>query len=151
MQDPLAEYEKARQTIEQAVSRVMIAMMVADGEIDDNEKTVVYEIFQELSGSELADEKFELEKEVVASESFVLRDYLASIAPELNDDAKKEVLRGAFMVAAADNVFHESERASLKDMGEALGIESTQLQEFLSIMENKDVDKEDSDQTQEEP
>ncbi|MDF1662969.1 MAG: TerB family tellurite resistance protein, partial [Planctomycetota bacterium] len=110
MLDPLAEYQKARETIEQAICRVMIAMMLSDGDINEAEKKVVYEIFTHLAGEELSEAQFQREKTNVEMASFDLSEYLQSIAEELNDDGKEKVMRGAFMVAAADGVFHDEER-----------------------------------------
>lgn len=137
MLDPQAEYEKARQTIEEAISRVMIAMMLSDGDIAETEKKVVYQIFAHLSGEELSDEQFDREKANVESASFDLSEYLTNISDELNDDGKEKVMRGAFMVAAADGVFHDEERASLEKMGRSLGIPEEPLSKLLAIMSSE--------------
>lgn len=137
MLDPQAEYEKARETIEQAISRVMIAMMLSDGDINDSEKKVVYQIFNHLAGEELDPARFDAEKETVEGADFNLSEYLVSIADELNDDGKEKVMRGAFMVAAADGVFHKEEQASLEKMGRSLGIPEGPLSNLLAIMSSE--------------
>jgi tellurite resistance protein len=137
MLDPLAEYEKARHAIEEAVSRVMIAMMISDGDIADTEKVAVNEIFEEITGSELDDERYQLEKETVEAEGFSLIEYLQSIAPELNAEGKDKIMRGAFLVAAADGVFHEQEKLALQEIGQALDIEDREVDHLLAIMNDK--------------
>lgn len=137
MLDPLAEYQKARETIEQAICRVMIAMMLSDGEISDSEKDVVYQLFTHLAGEELSDEQFDKERASVEDPAFKLHEYLQSIAEELNDDGKEKVMRGAFMVAAADGVFHEKEQSSLETMGQSLGIAQEPLSRLLDIMKSE--------------
>lgn len=120
--DPQGEAQAFAAEYQYAIKRVMVLMMMADGVIDDSEVRVIADIYQAITGSPLSEAGVRSEiSDAEAADSNVAH-YLGAMQGKLNRNGKSEVVRAAFMVAAADGVIHEDEKALLTQIGDALGL-----------------------------
>jgi len=115
-----------------AMKQVMIGMLLADGVIDDSEVKVLQDIFEELAGVEVSEEDLREEIEVIQKEGSSCLEMVAAISHSLNNSGKEKVIRAAYRIAMADNVFDESESEFLSDLSAAMDITSAHLRGIMS-------------------
>jgi tellurite resistance protein len=130
--DPEAETAQFEAEFHRTVKRVMVQMMLADGEVDEEEVQTIREIYGELTNSELSDADVRSEISLVEREQQDVATSMAQFAGYLNDSGKEIVIRAAFLVAAADGEFHDDEKALLAEIGQALGMSDAHLKGVIS-------------------
>ena len=118
--DPSAGRKLFEAEFHAAVKRVMVLMMMADGEIYEEEIETIRQVFGKLSRREVGRDEVDAEVAAAKSEGRGLRPYLASVAPNLNDTGKELVVKAAFCVAAADGKVTDEETALLAELAAAL-------------------------------
>ncbi len=129
--DPNGEAERFEAEFHRAVRRVMIEMLLADGEIDDREVETVLEIYEQLAGTALSEQALRSEIATIHDDHRGVKEYLSEVGGHLNDHGKEMVVRAAFMVATADDVFHDDEKALLGVIGEALQMSPTHIKAVI--------------------
>lgn len=119
---------------EQAIKHSMVLIMLADGEIDENEMNQVLAIFnkfgnKEIDLAELAEyvKQVEREKEDVTT-------YLKKVAGYLNEHGKETVIKCGLSVAAADGHIDDSEMTMIIEMGKALDMSALHVKGIISEM-----------------
>lgn len=119
---------------EQAIKHSMVLIMLADGEIDENEMNQVLAIFnkfgnKEIDLAELAEyvKQVEREKEDVTT-------YLKKVAGYLNEHGKETVIKCGLSVAAADGNIDDSEMKMIIEMGKALDMSALHVKGIISEM-----------------
>jgi tellurite resistance protein len=130
--DPEAETAQFEAEFHRTVKRVMVQMMLADGEVDEGEVQTIREIYGELTNSELSDADVRSEISLVEREQQDVATSMAQFAGYLNDSGKEIVIRAAFLVAAADGEFHDDEKALLAEIGQALGMSDAHMKGVIS-------------------
>jgi len=118
--DPQARQQEMQAEFRRAVRRVMVLMMMADGEVADSEKKLMSKVHQQLLGKPLGEAELQSEIAAVSREKTPIADYLARVEPYLNNAGKEIVVKAAFLVAAADGQFQDGERKLLADVARAL-------------------------------
>lgn len=104
------------------VRRVMVMMMLADGDIDPEEVEVIRGVFRDLSGREISAAEVQAEAAQVRTDDATIESYLASARVFLNNNGKEAVVKAAMMVAGADDRVDETERDLLDRIATALEI-----------------------------
>ncbi|MEP4077494.1 TerB family tellurite resistance protein [Haloferula sp.] len=129
-QDFEAEYHKA-------VRKVMITMVLADGQIDDAESQMVCTLYQELTGRPMfpGDVHMEASDQQTSGASFEVA--LGSLAGSLNTNGKERVIEAAWRVAHADGEFHETEQALLARIAGILELSSSHYQGLLHTLSSQ--------------
>ncbi|MCE7993599.1 MAG: zinc-ribbon domain-containing protein [Roseivirga sp.] len=119
---------------EQAIKHSMVLIMLADGEIDENEMNQVLAIFnkfgnKEIDLAELSDyvKQVEQEKEDVTT-------YLKKVAGYLNEHGKETVIKCGLSVAAADGHVDDSELEMIIEMGKALDMTALHVKGIINEM-----------------
>ncbi|GAB5525398.1 MAG: zinc-ribbon domain-containing protein [Roseivirga sp.] len=119
---------------EQAIKHSMVLIMLADGEVDENEMNQVLAIFnkfgnKEIDLAELAEyvKQVEREKEDVTT-------YLKKVAGYLNEHGKETVIKCGLSVAAADGHIDDSEMKMIIEMGKALDMSALHVKGIISEM-----------------
>lgn len=125
--DPAGEAQAFAAEYQYAIKRVMVLMMMADGVIDDAEVGVIADIYQAITGSPLTEAGVRSEISEAEAAGSSVAHYLGSMQGKLNHNGKSEVVRAAFMVAAADGVIHDDETALLTQIGDALGLSKNEM------------------------
>ncbi len=118
--DPSGEEARFEAEFHGAIRRVMIQMLLADGNVDDREVETVREIYQQIAGTEISRQALRDQIATIEADHREVEDYLSELGGHLNDHGKEMVIRSAFLVAAADGEFHEDERALLEVIGKFL-------------------------------
>lgn len=134
--DPEAAKAEIEAEYHHAVRRVMIGLMLADGRIEDEEVRTIAELYQQLTGSALSDAQVRSEASQTDPDAASITGQLKDMAPRLNDHGKEMVLRGAFLVAAADGAFQEEEMELISKLGEALDMTSAHVDGVMRSMQN---------------
>ena len=129
-----AEHRAFEAEFRQAIKRVMILMLLADGVVADAEIEVIRRIYQRLSSVELPAELLREEVLVAARDGDDVLAYLERLAPMLNPRGKELVIKSAFLVATADEQFQDKERQLLADIGETLELTTAQVHAILGPM-----------------
>ena len=132
--DPAAGQIEFEAAYHQAVKQVMVAMLVADGAVDDAEVETVRKIYGDLTGSELTEQVVRGEIAQAQSNPQDITHSLSQLSGGLNDEGKEMVVKAAFMVAAADGEFQEEEKALLASVGKSLGMSGAHLKGVLDSM-----------------
>ena len=110
-------------------------MMLADGVIDDTEIQMIQDVYTQLANTTLTADDVMREAEQARSDGLTIHDFLARLAPHLNDAGKEAVVQGAFMVANADGEFHDDEKALLVEIAEAMGMSQAHLKGVIASIE----------------
>ena len=118
--DPRAANAAFEAEYVRAMKRVMVLMMMVDGDIDDEEIRVIRDLYVELGGAPLTEAQVRAEIGAASSDGLGVGDFLGGMAGTLNDNGKEMVVKAAFAVAAADGVFAEEEMALLGEISQAL-------------------------------
>lgn len=116
----------------------MLAITLADGEIEDPEIDTMLEIYRELMGESLDRAELQAAAETMAAElgsgpshADPLAPLLAQLhreRPQLDDNARELILESAFRVACSDGEIEPEEDRLLRSLAEALGIGAGVLQ-----------------------
>lgn len=125
---------------EKAMRHIMILMMLADGEIDENEMIAVQGIINKFGHNDVTlDELDELVREVEHKQE-PMHKYLSKVAPSLNEHGKEIIIKCALAVAAADGHIDLTEMELIREIASTMEMSPAHLKGILSDM-NKDEPK----------
>lgn len=110
-----------------AVKQVMIAMLLADGVIDDSEVVMLQARYKEITGVEIPEDELREEIAVINASGSSALELVQNIAPQLNDSGKEIVMRAAYAIAAADGHIDVTEQTLMTQIGQALGLTQAHL------------------------
>jgi len=130
--DPESQQKRIQAEFHLAIRRVMVAMMMADGEMDDAELRTIAKIYCDITGTQLSETEIREEALAVQQESVSIQDYLINIGAALNSHGKELVVKAAFYVAAADGQFQDEEKQVIVDITNALQITSSHLNGIMA-------------------
>lgn len=131
--DPSAADAEFEAEFHGAIRRVMIKMMMADGVIDDEEITTITAIYAKLADKQLTETAIRDEAVELEGDDQSLKDYVASVRGNLNDNGKELVIRAALSVAAADGEIADEERLLLLEIGEAMEMSKAHVMGVLQV------------------
>ncbi len=126
----LAEYEKA-------MKHTMVLMMLADGEIDDQEMITVRDIVNKFGHHDITLEELEVYTNAVRNSPDDISTYLKNIGPSLNDHGKETIIKCALSVAAADGHIDDSEINLVYQMGDIMGMSKAHMKGILGEIEEE--------------
>lgn len=118
--DPASETQQIEAFFFIAVKQVMIAMLLADGVIDDEEVKMLQSHYREITGTEIPEDELREEIAVVHASGSSAIEMVQNIVPHLNNSGKETVMRAAYAIAAADGRIDESEQVFFAELGKAL-------------------------------
>ncbi len=107
-------------TEHECIRRVLVAMVVADGDIDPEELTTAQRVFRDVTGVGISDVELRKEAEQMQAAGGKVAECLGAAAG-LDLDARKRIFAAAFAVASADGFVLEEEDALLANVAAALG------------------------------
>lgn len=122
-----AEYHKA-------VRKVMIAMMLADGQIDASESQMVCTLYQELTGRPMFPGDIQMEVSELQISGATVESALGGLVGSLNSNGKERVIEAAWRIAHADGEFHQSEQALLARIAGVLELSNSHYQGILQTL-----------------
>lgn len=119
--DPKSSEKREEAEFRQAMRRVLVLMMLADGVVEDSEIEAIQQILGKLEARKV--ERPEIEAEMAKAKAGEdLAHYCKAMAGTLNDAGREMVVRAALLVATADGKFDDSERDALAKMATALNL-----------------------------
>jgi tellurite resistance protein len=135
--DPEASAAEFEAEYHRAVMQVMVDMMLADGNVDDEEIAVMRRIYGQLTDREISEQEVRAQIAEAEAEARNLGESLEELAPHLNDSGKEMVLKAAFLVAVADGEFHDEEKAMLATVGRSLGMSAAHIKGVFTSMQSE--------------
>lgn len=125
-----SEYEKA-------MRHCMIMMMLADGEIDENEMDIVLNIINKFGHNDMSMEELEELVDVVEMKNEPVEKYLTRISPQLNEHGKEIIIKCAIAVASSDGHIDDSEIEMIQVMAEVMEMSKYHIKGLLSEIADK--------------
>jgi len=129
--NPAAENKAFEAEFERAVKRVMVMMMLADGNVESSEVERIREVFEQIASVKLTEADVHAEADKVRAEKVSLDQFLKSVAARLNDNGKEMVVKAAMLVAASDGNLADEELQLLADIARALGMSKAHFEGVL--------------------
>lgn len=121
----LSEYEKA-------LKHSMVLIMLADGEVHEDEMRTVLEIVNKFSHHDISMAELENYVRQVQNNPEDISTYLKGMAPTLNNHGKEIIIKCAISVAVSDGVFDESEMALIQEMAKVLEMPQDHFQRIFN-------------------
>ncbi len=122
--DPGAEKQAFEAEFHRAIRRVMVAMMLADGVVDDDEIRAIRSVYEKMAGTTLSDADVQRDIQRVRNDRSDVEGVLAEFRGALNDAGKEMVIKAAYFVASADGDFSRDEQELLTRIANALEMSS---------------------------
>jgi tellurite resistance protein len=132
--DPAQQQKEFEAEFHRAARRVLVLMMLADGEIDPEERKVLGEVLAGLTGKPVSQDQIDTEIRLAQHEQLALDEYLATVTPSLNETGKEMVMRAALCIAAADGRLEPEEASLLEEIREALQMRPAHFRGILAEM-----------------
>jgi uncharacterized tellurite resistance protein B-like protein len=111
--------------------RVLVAIMVADDDIDEDEVAMIARVYKEVTGDAIAPDDLRAEGEQMKADGVTLTNCLAGLSGGLDADGRRRVFGAAFAVASADGFILEEEDVTLANVAAALGYSHAEYQNEL--------------------
>lgn len=133
--DPAAQGDQVEALFMVAMKQVMIAMLLADGVIDDSEVEELRVTYEDLSGMAITEQDLREEIAVIQEQGSDAIEMVAHLGPGLNDKGKEMVITAAYQIAAADGHVDESEIQLINQVADAMGLSSAHLRGIMVDLE----------------
>ncbi len=122
LRDPMGVHAQDANASFMALLRCMVAMSIADGQLDDEEIEGIVEVYETLTENELEPETVIEIAESMMGEELVLRKELENMRVVLTTDLKEKIVRASFYILAADGVVSAREKELLKEIRTGVGL-----------------------------
>jgi uncharacterized tellurite resistance protein B-like protein/predicted RNA-binding Zn-ribbon protein involved in translation (DUF1610 family) len=124
-----------------AMKQVMIAMLLADGVIDDSEVAELQATYEDLSGLAITEQDLREEIEVIQQKGSDAIELVSHLGPGLNDKGKEMVITAAYQIAAADGIVDESESQLLEQVADSMELTKAHFRGILAGLESPTIAK----------
>ena len=114
------------------IKKVMTTMMLADGKIDENEKSMMKDIYKNLADSTLSD--YDIDKEIknCKANPQELDNCLKELFSCLNESGREIIIKVAYWVSIADDEVDKKEEKLLIKMAKHFQMSSAHLKGIIS-------------------
>jgi tellurite resistance protein len=102
------------------ILKAMVAVAASDGRLDSSEVGLIQQIYKDQSGRELTADQVARAADANAKGDVIAE--FGAASKLLDEHAKEEIVRAAYLVLLADDRIAGEERKKLKDIASALGI-----------------------------
>jgi tellurite resistance protein len=102
------------------ILKAMIAVGSADGGLEDNEISLIQQVYQDQAERPISPEEIAKVAEAKSRDGILAE--LSAAAPSLDEDTKEEIIRAAYLTLLADGRIAAEERKKLKDIAMALRV-----------------------------
>ncbi|MEO1270893.1 MAG: TerB family tellurite resistance protein [Myxococcota bacterium] len=118
-----------------AVKRVMVLMMLADGDVRAEEIEAIRAVYGRLVKTEaMTDKEIEREIYMAKSDGRSIEQFLMVLSAVLSDEGKATIVKAAYMVAAADGELHAEEQKLISTIASSLHIDHEQLKRIVASL-----------------
>ena len=129
---PTGQVGDGPSTYYSAILRVMVVMMMIDGQIDDDEIAVLQDIFRELTNHSLRLQ--EIRDSIEEANIETTSEYLQALGPSLSAEHKEQIIRAALMIALADGEVRDVEQGYIAEIAFDLGVSRQQVTAIWSAL-----------------
>lgn len=114
------------------VRRVMVLLMLADGQVEEVELAAIRRVYAQLSGEDISYEQ--LSHDVVQAQRARVdaTQYARAVSLRRTEEEKEWILRGAFLVASASGPLSPQRLDQLKSLPAALNISEERFREVIA-------------------
>jgi tellurite resistance protein len=120
-----------------SVVQAMVAMSVADGNLDDSEIEMITGLYQNLTGQSLPADDVRSIAASMEKADFSITDALENVRGMLDTESRELVLKAAYLVLIADGVVDENEEKLLNGIADSLQFSGERYGEIIDeIMAN---------------
>ncbi len=116
----------------QAIRYVAVALTLADGHVDPNERRVATEVVRQFANVEYNEADFSSDLDNLDGSHLV--DYLEELGSILNEHGKEAVLEASMRLAASDGSVDDSEIAVVKQVGKALSMSDAHVRGVIATV-----------------
>jgi tellurite resistance protein len=116
---------------EGCIRRVLLAIMIADDDVDPDEIETLRSVYQKITGQGVTAEALQDEALQMKAAGVTLATCVGPLAYGLDDRAKERVLAAAFAVATADGFVLDEEDEMLASVARALGMQDVEYQSAI--------------------
>lgn len=121
---------------ERAAGLIMAKMVLADGEIDDNEIETMREVYGRITGTTVEREVIQKLIESAKSEPMSAEQIAKDFGTRLNPDGQELVMKAILLIALSDGDFAEEEQELANNIGKALGMSNAHMKGiFAEVLE----------------
>ena len=110
----------------------MAIMMVVDGEIAEEEETMLRRIYEKVSGNKLSPEMAQDAVERAKTQQTKAVTHLMQIRFDLTPKTREMIMEAAFDIARADNEMRKEEKTMLRGYGQALGLDYQDIEDLFN-------------------
>lgn len=107
-------------------------MILADDDIDPDEISAAEQAYLRVTGSSLKPGELQAEAEKALASGTTVDGCLGCVVHDLDASAQRQVLESAFAVASADGFVLEEEDALLLKVGQAIGMQTSEVRATLN-------------------
>lgn len=132
--NPNQQRNEFQSVYEQAMRHCMVSIMLADGEIDQNEMVMVQKIINKFGHNDMTMEQLRAYVQKVENNPEPISTYLKKVTPALNEHGKEIIIKCALSVAAADGNVDQSEKQMISEMSQIMEMSPSHLKGIISEM-----------------
>ncbi|MCH2283196.1 MAG: TerB family tellurite resistance protein, partial [SAR324 cluster bacterium] len=114
------------------IKKVMTTMMLADGKIDENEKSIMKDIYKNITDLALSDNDIDKEIKNCKANPVGLYNCLKELFSYLNESGRETIIKVAYWVSIADGEVDKREEKLLIKMAKHFQISSAHLRGIIS-------------------
>lgn len=137
--NPSTNKDEFMSIYQKAIRHSMVMMMLADGEIDQNEKVQVLSIINKFGHNDINMADLDNLIVQIQKENQDVTTYLKKIASSLNEHGKEIIIKCAISVAASDGNVDRSELDMIAKMSQALDMSASHLKGIINEMMEPDT------------
>ena len=130
--DPEQEQKEIEAIYLEGIKKVMTTMMLADGKIDGNEKSMMKDIYNKIADSTLSDNDIDKEIKSCKANPVDLDNCLKELFSYLNESGRETIIKAAYWVSIADGEVDKREGKLLIKMAKRFQISSAHLKGIIS-------------------
>lgn len=130
--DPNDQQNEFQSVYEKAMRHCMVMIMLADGEIDENEMVAVQKVINKFGHNDISIEELKAYVEEIETKPEPISTYLKKVTPSLNEHGKEIIIKCALAIAAADGNVDDSEIELINEMAKTMEMSTSHLNGIIA-------------------
>jgi len=130
--NPNDQQNEFQSVYEKAMRHCMVMIMLADGEIDENEMVAVQKVINKSGHNDISIEELKAYVEEIETKPEPISTYLKKVTPSLNEHGKEIIIKCALAIAAADGNVDDSEIELINEMAKTMQMSTSHLNGIIA-------------------
>jgi len=130
--NPNDQQNEFQSVYEKAMRHCMVMIMLADGEIDENEMVAVQKVINKFGHNDISIEELKAYVEEIETKPEPISTYLKKVTPSLNEHGKEIIIKCALAIAAADGNVDDSEIELINEMAKTMQMSTSHLNGIIA-------------------